>query len=201
MIMLKADISTAINALKQGNVIVYPTDTLYGLGADILNESAIRKVFEIKKRPKTLPLSIAVSNFDELNHYANINKIAKILIEKFLPGKLTLIVKKKSIVSDLITAGLEKVAIRIPDNNIALEILSRFGPLTATSANIHGKKTYHIISDIAMQLKSDDKIYYLDDGALLGQPSTIVDVSDREIKIIREGAIKINDIQDAVKNG
>ena len=199
--MLKADVSTAINALKQGKIIVYPTDTLYGLGADIFNETALRKVFEIKKRPKNLPLSIAVSNFDDANKFAYINHSAKMLIEKLLPGKLTLIVKKKPIISDLITAGLEKVAIRIPDNVIALELLSRFGPITATSANIHGKKTHYIISDIAMQLKSADIIYYLDDGALSGQPSTIVDVSNRKVKIIREGAIKLNDIQDAVKNG
>jgi L-threonylcarbamoyladenylate synthase len=199
--MLKADVSTAINALKKGKIIVYPTDTLYGLGADIFNETALRKVFEIKKRPKNLPLSIAVSNFHDTNKFAYINHSAKMLIEKFLPGKLTLIVKKKPIISDLITAGLKKVAIRIPDNVIALELLSRFGPLTATSANIHGKKTHYIISDIAMQLKSADIIYYLDDGALSGQPSTIVDVSNKKIKIIREGAIKLNDIQDAVKNG
>jgi len=199
--MLKADVSAAIKALKEGKVIVYPTDTLYGLGADIYNLSAIRKVFEIKKRPTNMPLSIAVSNYDEIKNNAYLNDTAKILINSFLPGKLTLILKKKSLVSDLITADRNKVAIRIPDNKIALEIISKFGPLTATSANIHGKKTPHIISDIIMQFKKEDISVYLDDGKLAGEPSTIVDASADKIKIIREGSISNKDLMDAIKNG
>ncbi len=199
--MIKADVSAAIKALKEGKVIIYPTDTLYGLGADIYNEAAVRKVFDIKKRPENMPLSIAVYNYEEVKKNAFVNNIAKNLINSFLPGKLTLILRKKTLVSDLITAGLEKVAIRVPDNKIALEILSKFGPLTSTSANIHGKKTPYIISDIIMQFKKDDISVYLDDGKLAGQPSTIVDVSNSKVKIVREGAISSKDILDAVKNG
>jgi len=199
--MIKADISAAIKALKEGKVIIYPTDTLYGLGADIYSDSAIRKVFDIKKRPENMPLSIAVSNYDEIKNNAYVNNTAKILFNTFLPGKLTLILKKKPLVSDLITGGLDRVAIRIPDNKIALDLLSKFGPLTATSANIHGKKTPYIISDIIMQFKRDDISVYLDFGKLAGQPSTIVDVSSDKIKIIRKGSINSKDIMEAVKNG
>jgi L-threonylcarbamoyladenylate synthase len=199
--MISADVSTAIKALKQGNIIVYPTDTLYGLGADIYNETAIKKIFKIKKRPNSMPLSIAVFDFDEIKKIAFINKSAKVLIDRFLPGKLTLILKKKSEISDQITSGLDKVAIRIPNNSIALEILSNFGPITATSANIHGNKTPFIISDIVMQFKNNDIDMYIDDGKIAGKPSTIVDVSERNIKILREGAISNKNILDAVKNG
>ena len=139
--MIKADISAAIEALKEGKVIIYPTDTLYGLGADIYSESAIKKVFEIKKRPSKMPISVAVSDIEEIKKIANVNSTAEILINSFLPGKLTLILKKKSLVSDLITGGLEKVAIRIPDNKIALEILQKFGLEMITT---FGKSTHNL---------------------------------------------------------
>ena len=201
MNMLSADIPAAIRALKDGKVIVYPTDTLYGLGADIYNESAIKRIFRIKRRPEVMPLSIAVSDYDEIKNNAFVNNTAEILIKTFLPGKLTLILKKKRTISDQITGGLDKIAIRIPNNKIALEVLSRFGPLTATSANVHGNKTPFIISDIVMQFKKNDISIYLDDGEIAGKPSTLVDVSDNEVKILREGAIGRKEIMEALKNG
>jgi L-threonylcarbamoyladenylate synthase len=194
------DLSKAIVALVNGNVIVYPTDTLYGLGADIFNEDAVRKVFEIKKRPTNMPLSVAVSNFEMLEKIAIVDDRTRLLAESFLPGKLTLILKKKECISDIVTGGLDKVAVRIPDNKISLELLSRFGPLTATSANVHGKETPGIISDIIMQFKEDDISVYLDIGRLEGQPSTIVDVTEKQIKILREGAIAKSDILDAIQD-
>lgn len=196
--MNKLDLSRAITALRNGGIIVYPTDTLYGLGADIYNVDAVRKVFEIKKRPLSNPLSIAVFSFDELKKIAFTDDKTRCLAESFLPGKLTLILNKKNCVSDVVTGGLDKVAVRIPNNEIALELLSEFGPLTATSANIHGTKTPGIISDISMQFKDDDVVVYLNIGKLEGQPSTIVDMTGKKIKIVREGAIAKRDILDAV---
>ena len=195
--MYKTDFSKAISALKNGEVIVYPTDTLYGLGADIYNEAAVKKVFEIKNRPFNDPLSVAVSNIAEIEEIAYIDDKTKILVDRFLPGKLTLLLKKKDIISDLITAGSDKVAIRIPDNKIALELLSEFGPLTATSANIHGLKTPGIINDISMQFK-DNIAVYLDNGKLEDQASTIVDMTSKKVRIIRQGTISENEILDAI---
>jgi len=106
--------------------------------------------------------------------------------------------KKKDCISDVVTGRLDKVAVRIPDNEVALELLSNFGPLTATSANIHGRKTPVIISDISMQFKENDVSLYLDIGKLIGQPSTIVDMTGKQIKIVREGAIAKRDILDAI---
>ena len=196
--MAKLDLSKAIAALANGEIIVYPTDTLYGLGADIYNADAVRKVFEIKKRPMSNPLSVAVSSFNELEKIAFTDDKTRRLAESFLPGKLTLILKKKDCISDVVTGRLDKVAVRIPDNEIALELLSNFGPLTATSANIHGRKTPGIISDISMQFKENDVSLYLDIGKLAGQPSTIVDMTGKQIKIVREGAIAKRDILDAI---
>jgi L-threonylcarbamoyladenylate synthase len=198
--MDKLDLSEAITALSNGEIIVYPTDTLYGLGADIYNNKAVEKVFKFKKRPYTMPLSIAVYDFKSLEKIAYTNHKIKNLVKFFLPGKLTLILYKKSCISDLITAGLDKIAVRIPNNQIALEILSSFGPITATSANIHGQKTPIIIKDIKLQLREKNISVYIDAGKLDGKPSTIVDLTNNKIKIIREGAISKEDILDAILN-
>lgn len=180
--MDKVNLSKAITALANGEIIVYPTDTLYGLGADIYNIDAVRKVFEVKKRPMDNPLSVAVSGLDELKKISFINNKIQRLVESFLPGKLTLVLKKRKCVPDVVTGGHNKVAVRVPNCRIALELLSEFGPLTATSANIHGVKTPGIISDISMQFKEKDIAVYLDIGRLEGQPSTIVDMTGKKLK-------------------
>jgi len=198
--MIESNISKAISALKKGNIIVYPTDTLYGLGADIYNDNAVRKVFKIKKRPFKDPLSVAVSNITELEKIADVDERTRQLVKQFMPGKLTLILKKKEIISDIVTGGFGNVAIRIPDNKIALKILTNFGPITATSANIHGLKTPYIINDINMQLKENVSVY-IDNGRLEGQPSTIVDLTDNQVRIIRKGAIPEKNILDAILDG
>jgi L-threonylcarbamoyladenylate synthase len=182
------DLTKVVSALKNGELIVYPTDTLYGLGADIFNKSAVKNIFLIKKRSLDQPLSIAVSNIDFLKDVAFVdNRIIRIA-ERFLPGKLTLILKKKKVISDILTAGSDRIAVRIPNNNIALQILSAFGPLTCTSANIHGIPTPYKINDIRIQFK--DKInIYLDAGELKSKPSTIIDISNEKAMVLREGSI------------
>jgi L-threonylcarbamoyladenylate synthase len=199
--MVNLDLSKAIDALKKGEIVVYPTDTIYGLGADIFDIDAVKKVFIIKNRPFDNPLSIAVCNIGELEKIAILNEATRKLAKKFLPGKLTLILNKKKIIPDIVTAGLEKVAIRIPDNRVTLKLLSEFGPLTATSANIHGKKTPVIIKDVIMQFKKGDISSYINIGKLEGRPSTIVDATDKNVKILRLGAIQEKEILDAIKYG
>ncbi len=196
--MLEVDLKAAVKALKDGNVIVYPTDTLYGLGADIFNKSAVGKVFNIKKRSLDVPISIAVSNLKEIENIAHVTEKARKLCSKFLPGKLTIILKKKENVPDIVTSKLSKIAIRIPDNEIALKLLSEFGPLTATSANIHGAAAPYIINDIKMQFCKGDVSIYIDAGRINGKPSTIVDVSSDKMRIIREGAIPKERILEAI---
>ena len=196
--MKKLDLSKAIKALRNGQIIVYPTDTLYGLGADIFNDDAVKKIFKIKKREKNNPLSVAVANINELEKIAVVDDKTRYLIRTFLPGKLTIVLKKKVNVSNLVTGGLDKVAIRIPNNEIALDLLSKFGPLTATSANIHGKKSPVNINNISIQFKASDIAVYIDNGKLDGRPSTIVDMTEKPFKIIRKGTISEKEIMDVI---
>jgi len=193
----KNTISNAIVALKAGNLIVYPTDTLYALGADIFNDGSVTKVFTVKKRPFSNPLSVAVADFEAISKIAYTNEFVKQVVERFLPGSLTIILRKKESVSRLVTGGLDNIAVRIPDNKIALKLLSAFGPLTVTSANVHGKKTPYVIKDIMMQFTTDILVY-LDDGRLDAKPSTIVDLTLEKPRIVRKGSITLEEILDAI---
>jgi len=198
--MIKIDLSAPIKALETGEVIIYPTDTLYALGADIYNINAIKTIFKIKKRPYSIPLPVAAANFNEINKISYTNELVKKVVKRFLPGPLTLILKKKDTVPSIVTGGLENIAVRIPKNDIALDLLSRFGPITVTSANIHGKKTSYVINDLRMQF-SDKISEYINNGRLDEKPSTIVNLTSIKPIIVRKGPIKKEDILDAIKNG
>jgi len=198
--MNKELIKKAIFALKDGKIICYPTDTLYGLGADIFNKNAVKKIFNIKKRPFNLPISIAVSDKKSIEEIAYTNHNSDLIIKKFLPGKLSIILKKKDIIPKILTGGTDKISIRIPDNKITKELTDKFGPITCTSANVHNYPTPNLINEINMLFK--DKIsVYLDGGNLSSKPSTIIDLSSRKIKILRVGSITKNQITEAIKNG
>ena len=195
--MNKNSLSTAVEALCKGEIIVYPTDTQYALGADIYNEEAIKKVFKIKKRPYSQPFSVAVFDFKDLEKIAYTNEAVKKIVKKFLPGQLTLLLKKKKTISNLITGNQDTIAVRIPKNEIALNLLSEFGPLTATSANIHGKKTPYVINELTMQFRNEVSVY-LDDGKLDQPASTIVDLTTKKPYLVRQGAISINEIKKVI---
>lgn len=199
--MQRIELSKAIEALRNGDIVVYPTDTLYAFGVDIYNKDAVKKVFEVKKRPLDNPLPVAVSNLVDIEKIAFVSDIARDLAEYFLPGPLTMILNKKSVILDVVTGGLDNVAVRIPDNDVALELLSRYGPITVTSANVHGKEVPDIISDIKMQFNSDDVAVYLDYGKLNGLPSTIVDMTAGKPRIVRDGAITKEEILDVIEHG
>ena len=199
--MQRIELSKAIEALQNGDIVVYPTDTLYAFGVDIHNKDAVRKVFEVKKRPLDNPLPVAVSDLAYIEKIAFVSGIARDLAEQFLPGPLTMILNKKNVILDVITDKIDNVAVRIPDNDIALELLSRYGPLTVTSANVHGKEVPDIISDLKMQFNSDDVAVYLDYGKLNGLPSTIVDMTASKPRIVRDGAITKEEILDVIEHG
>jgi L-threonylcarbamoyladenylate synthase len=199
--MQRVELFKAIEALQNGDIVVYPTDTLYAFGVDINNKGAVRKVFEVKKRPLDNPLPVAVSDLADIEKIAFVSGIARDLAEHFLPGPLTMILNKKSVILDVLTGGLDSVAVRIPDNDVALELLSRYGPLTVTSANVHGKEVPDIISDLKMQFNSDDVAVYLDYGKLNGLPSTIVDMTAGKSRIVRYGAITKEEILDVIERG
>ena len=198
--MKKNDFSAALKALKNGETIIYPTDTLYALGADIYNETAVRKVFDIKQRPYSIPLPVAVSSIQEMETIAYLNDAAYEISKKFLPGTLTIILKKKSSVPKIVTSGFDTIAVRIPNHIIALDLLSQYGPLTVTSANLHHEKTLGNITDILKQLGTHIPIC-LNDGRRDAVPSTIADLSTNIPRIVRKGLVTEKELLDVITHG
>lgn len=182
-------IADAVHAVQRGKIIVYPTDTLYALGTGIKNKAAVKKVFLVKNRSKTLPLPLAVSDMNLLENLVILTPLARKLADAFFPGKITLVCEKKSEVFDNVSSGKNTIAIRIPDDQIALTLLKKSGPLIATSANIHGQQPKTTISEIRKLFKEGDVEVFIDDGPRKSKPSTIVDVTTVEPKILREGSI------------
>ena len=181
-------VKRAVEILRNGGLVIYPTDTLYGLGASALDEPAIKSVFAAKKRPASNPLPIAVSSIKMIKAYAEFPSSAEKLAGEFLPGALTMVLKKKNL-PDTLTAGLPNVGIRIPDSDIILKMIEFLGsPITATSANISGNAPPTRAEDALSQIPEADIV--LDGGELdAGLPSTIIDLTGKP-RILREGVIK-----------
>jgi L-threonylcarbamoyladenylate synthase len=184
----KDKIKAAVNILKRGGTVVYPTDTVYGVGANIFHHEATRKVYSIKKRPLTKPISVCVSKIDNIHKIAYMDENIEKMIENILPGPFTVILKKKVDVSSILTAGGEKIGIRIPDNKVCME-LSREFPVTTTSANISGEKIPESVEGILKQLDSNIDLI-LDAGICRhGVHSTVIDLTVSPPKIVRKGAV------------
>ncbi|MBW2489751.1 MAG: threonylcarbamoyl-AMP synthase [Deltaproteobacteria bacterium] len=182
--------------IKDGGVIVFPTQYLYGLGADALNVEAVDKVFEIKQRSYHKPLLILIPHRQDLKRLVqHVSSAAVHIMNCFWPGAVTLVFKAKDTVPENLTANTGKVGIRMPQHPVALA-LSRAvgGPLTATSANITGDSGCSTVSDIDLRI-SDNVDLILDAGPLKGGTgSTVVDVTIDPPKILRDGAIPAKDI-------
>lgn len=183
--------------LDNDGVIIFPTDTVYGIACNCFSEKAIKKVFDIKKRPENKPINVLSNNLDKIKLVSkNISEKEEFLINKYMPGALTIILDKNEKVSDILTAGLDTIGVRIPKNNISLRILENVSyPLATTSANISGDSAGIKISDF---LKEFDGVVdaIIDGGETdLKVASTIVRVeSGNKLKIIREGTLKIKEM-------
>lgn len=182
----------AVDALKDGGIVAYPTETFYGLGAKFDMEDSLKKLYAIKKRHEEKAMPLIIGNKGLLSIVAaSINRTAMSLMDRFWPGPLTLIFPAKENLSEYITAGTHKVAVRIPGESFALRLAkaAKF-PITATSANPSGIPPAQDAETVIRYFA--DKIDLIIDGgpASGGLPSTIVDVTEDEIKILREGVIK-----------
>ena len=179
-----------VKELQNGNLVITPTDTVYGIMADAMNEIAIIKVFEAKHRNYNKPLILLVNSIDMLKEYVNqLSKLEKDLINSYFPGKLTIILKKNNKINNLITAGSEYVGIRIPDNKDLLNIITKLGrPVISTSANIADRNTITNINEIDKELLN--KVSYIEDnGEIKSCSSTIIKVENEKITILREGIL------------
>jgi L-threonylcarbamoyladenylate synthase len=184
-------IEIAVTSLKDGNVIIFPTETVYGVGCDIFNDNAVHAIFELKKRPLSLPLTAHCSSIAMVESVCeDIPSIFYRIAAIFLPGPLSVILKKKRNVSDLVSSGKKTLAVRIPDDKIALELINKFGkPVAATSANLSGQKAIISVNEIPIEF--DGKIDCIIEGGKCkyGSESTIISLIEEIPVILRQGVI------------
>jgi len=188
----------AAKSLRDGFLVAFPTETVYGLGADATNESAVSRIFEIKGRPLDHPVIVHINSIEQIEHWAfNVPKYAYALADKYWPGPMTLILNRSSNAKDWITGGQNTVGIRIPNHEIALLLLKEFkkigsGAIAAPSANKFGKVSptsyQHVKEELSEDLSANDMI--LDGGiSSIGIESTIIDCTQDQPKILRPGFI------------
>ncbi|MCD6386730.1 MAG: threonylcarbamoyl-AMP synthase [Methanophagales archaeon] len=172
---IERELEKAVEVLESGGVVVYPTETVYGLGADALSERAVRRVFELKGRDFKKPISVAVSSFEMLESVAIVESAeVEEILNALLPGPVTVLLPRRAVLPEILTGGSPLVGVRMPEHEIALRLISAFGrPLTATSANLSGKKPPASFEDV--EIEADFK---LNGGRCpYGEPSTVVCLS------------------------
>jgi L-threonylcarbamoyladenylate synthase len=194
----KKVIEAVVKSIRKGYTVIYPTDTVYGLGCNALDPKAVSKIFKIKRRPRNQALPIAVTNKRLAERFAFIDDQAKRLISVFWPGALTIIVKKRKIIPDETTAFHNTVGLRAPNHIVPQMIIKKLDlPLITTSANIHGKANPTSVKDVLSQIGREVDII-LDGGKTISQStSTVIDLTTSPPKILRKGEIskeKINEV-------
>jgi L-threonylcarbamoyladenylate synthase len=197
MAIIGKDIQEAVRLLKENEVIGLPTETVYGLAGNAFEVAAVTKIFEVKNRPTFDPLIVHTSDFERINEFVSeIPAKAKLLAKHFMPGPLTLLLPKKNTISDLVTSGLDTVAVRIPNHPLAIELLQNLDfPLAAPSANPFGyispTSAQHVDNQLGTKIK-----YILDGGECsVGIESSIIGFSGNEAIIYRKGGLAIEAIE------
>ena len=193
-------IKRAAREIQAGGLVAFPTETVYGLGANALNPEAVAGIFEAKKRPLDDPLIVHIAHKDHLSELVKeIPDEAKKLIDSFWPGPLTLILQKTDRVPDIVTTGLATVAVRMPSDEIALRLIKAAGcPIAAPSANIFGRPSpttaHHVIDDL------DGAVDIVLDGGktAIGVESTVVELIDGKVVVLRPGGIDVEELRSVV---
>jgi L-threonylcarbamoyladenylate synthase len=199
--MTNNSISEAAQIIKNGGLVAFPTETVYGLGANALNPFAVAKIFEMKERPSFDPLIVHIASFDDIATLSKgINENVMRLAKCFWPGPLTIVLPKSDIVPDIVTSGLSTVGIRMPNNDMALELIRKSGcPVAAPSANKFGQLSPVSAHHVKKQLPNVDCV--LDGGnSSVGIESTIVSVEGNFCQLLRPGFITLEDIEKALPN-
>ncbi|EMA62417.1 L-threonylcarbamoyladenylate synthase [Halorubrum kocurii] len=176
----------AAEAVAEGGLVVYPTETVYGLGGDALDPAAVERVFELKGRERSNPLSLGVPSVDAALRYTEPTEFAVAFARAFLPGPVTVVVDRGDMVPDALTGGRDRVGIRVPDHPIARDLLRETGPLTATSANVSGCGSVTHPDDLDDRIR-EGVAAVIDDGETPGTESTVVDPEARTVH--RRGAM------------
>ncbi len=183
--MTRPDLTDAVAALRCGDLVIYPTETVYGLGANALDAEAIERVFEAKRRPRDRPISMAVPELSVAADYARITPRERAFCERFLPGPVTVLLGRTDRVPDVLVHGRDRVGVRVPDHPIARALARRTGPITATSANLSGTESARRIEAVDPSIR--ERAVVVDGGETPGTESTVVDVDGDDI--VRRGAL------------
>ena len=190
----------AAEFIRRGGVVAFPTETVYGLGADVFDESAIRKIFDAKQRPADNPLIAHVGTLEQINELAaQIPKDARKLIDRFFPGPLTIVLPKTDRVPMIATAGLETIGVRMPGNKTAREFLKACGvPVVAPSANVSGRPSPTTWKAVSEDLDGRIDCILQGDQAEVGLESTVVDCTGDVPVVLRKGAVSIEQLREVV---
>ncbi|GIU68673.1 MAG: tRNA threonylcarbamoyladenosine biosynthesis protein [Candidatus Pacearchaeota archaeon] len=200
-ILSTKEIKKAAELIKNGEVVAFPTETVYGLGANALNPEAVKKIFKAKGRPSDNPLIVHISNLNQLKKIAFVNKKAKNLIKNLWPGPLTIILKKKKIVPKEVTANLESVAVRMPKNKIALKLIELSGvPIAAPSANISGKPSGTCFEDVLEDFNGKISAIIKSKHCDFGIESSVVDLTEKNPVLLRPGALSFEKLKKFLPN-
>lgn len=185
--------------LAEGSIGIFPTETVYGIGTNALNIKSLKKLYEIKRRPLNNPITLLVGNIETINNIAEISDTERALIKAFFPGPLTLVLKKKSIVSDVVTAGLDSVGVRMPANEVALKLIDLAGvPIATPSANISYEPAVSSFKDISKELLNNVD-FAIDGGTSnVGTPSTVLKMENKTPHILRQGTITLEQINEVL---
>lgn len=191
----QSEIDSAVAILKYSGVVAFPTDTVYGIGADAFDQRAVAKIYRIKERPKDKPIAVLVSSVDEVIEITtDLPELFYDLASKHWPGALTMILRSNQNLPSVVTAGLSTVGVRMPDNPITLSLIRKLGsPIAATSANLSGDKPATSAEQVREYL--EDRIDFIVDGGHteIGVASTVVDLTSSPPSVLRQGTVTITD--------
>ena len=194
----KENILHASQVVKKGGLVVYPTETVYGLGCDPFNVEAVKRLFEVKG-DRHKPLPVLAASLEDVQRAAIVNRNANLLASKFWPGSLTLVLRKKPSFPDVVTFGLDSVGLRIPDNKTALSLVGLAGGLlVGSSANRSGEPPARSVIELSSELKTLVDVVIDGEKTANGLPSTVVDLVSEKPKVLRQGPISFEEIMEAL---
>lgn len=188
--------------IKKGGIVIFPTETVYGIGTNGLDENAIQKLYEVKQRPLNKPISLLVNNIEMVEKIAkNITEVEYKLMEKFFPGPLTVILEKRDIVPDILTSNTNTIGVRMPSGEIAKKLIEFAGvPIATSSSNISGRPSGTNITDIKKDFEGKVDCFIDNGESELGIPSTVIRIIDNIPHILRQGAISEEEIRKVIAN-
>lgn len=198
-ILKENQLDEAAELLRQGKVIAFPTETVYGLGVVFDDEDAYAELCNVKRRPPEKPFTLMLADINDIDKYAELNKVSRALVNNFMPGQFTLICKAKSGLPTWCVSNIGNIGLRISDSELIRELIRKTGkPLLVPSANKSGEKPATTTEEVILAF-NDELAAVIEGHSISNVPSTIVCVTDKYSEVFREGAVKISDIKRVIE--